>query len=234
VKTQTFLLLLIIGMAGPVIRAQSPLSISSSTLEGHISMSGHYLMPIGDNYSLEGSPYMHQDFIEGALRIKGAWYENARLRFNAYKGEFEVELDEKIYAITPEMLLTDSIRYDKETFVIKDINPGNQVLLNYLALVHEDSTFSLCKKYSVRFVDAEKAKGYSDEKPAQFKESPVEYYLFTYNRSWKIRRASDIAEIFDLENKVVKKYLAKNKYKLNNDPDLTAVITHFSSLERSP
>jgi len=211
--------------------AQLPLSTMQS-LDGYVNRSGKYLMQLGDDETVEGSPYLEDEFKKGDLKLGGDWYRDVDMRYDAYNGVFEVQLEEGVFVIRPDANGADSVLYNDEVFVMKDMHPGKAIQLQYMSLLYRDADVALVKKYRVRINNAKPSDGYSDEQPAEFRNNPPVYYVFSDNKPAEIKGRGSLADIFGVENSQVRKFLRKHKYKLNDEDDLVKVVEHFSGMDR--
>lgn len=222
------LLAIICCISGNEIFAQMPLSTMMS-LEGYVNKSGKYLMQVGDDTELIGSPYLEDSFKTGDLRIDGEWYRGNDLRYDSYGGVFEVVLEEGIFVIDPAIDAADSIIYNKETFVRRDMHPGEPQRMQYLVALYQGDDYSLYKKYSSRLNNAVKTDGYSEAKPAEFKPNPPEYFIFRKQIPEEVKGTGSIADIFGVDRKTVRRYVRQNKFKIKKDEDMIEIVKHFSS-----
>ena len=59
-------------------------------------------------------------------------------------------------------------------------------------------------------------------------QKPV-YYVFRGNEHWTVKGSKTLAEIFQIDAKVVKSYLKDNKYNLSREEHLLEAVLYFSS-----
>ena len=229
-KKYILALLAAICFSGSGLYAQLlPLSTMQS-LEGYVNRSGKYLMQIGDDSEVLGTPYLADTFSTGFLNIDGDWYRGAELRYDAYDAIFEVRLSDGIFMISPESLEADSILYNEEVFVVKDILPGDPMRLQYLALLYEKGQYALLKRYRTRLNNAVPSDGYREAKPAEYRTNPPEYIIFKNQEPVDVKGVRSIADVFDVERKKVRRFLKQNDYDLNDEKDLIMVVNYFASL----
>lgn len=222
------LLPLICCITGNDIFAQTPLSTMMS-LEGYVNRSGKYLMQIGDDTGFIGSPYLEDTFKTGAVRMDGDWYRETDLRYDSYGGVFEVKLEDGIFVVDPGVDGVDSIFYNKEIFISRDMHPGEPQRMQYLVSLYQGGDYSLYKKYSSRLNNAVKTDGYSEAKPAEFKPNPPEYYIFREQEPMEVKGTGSIADVFGVDRKTVRRYSRQNKYKIKKEEDLIKIVKHFST-----
>jgi hypothetical protein len=224
--------LAVICLATPGLFAQILPTSTMMSLEGYITSSGKYLMQIGSDSEILGSPYLEDSFSTGFLHVDGDWYQGAELRYDAYDAVFEVRMEDGIFMISPESLGADSIIYNDEVFILKDILPGDMMRLQYVALLYSGEGYELIKKYRIRLNNAVPAGGYSDPKPAEYRTNPPEYMVFKDHVPTDVRGAGSVADIFGADRKKVRRFLKKNNLNLNDENDLVKVVAHFASQDR--
>lgn len=216
-------------MAAPGLLAQILPTSTMMSLEGYITSSGKYLMQIGDDSEVLGSPYLADSFKTGYLHVDGDWYKGADLRYDAFNAVFEIKLSDGIFMISPESLGADSIIYNEELFVLKDVLPGDMMRLQYVAVLFSGEKYELIKKYRIRLNNAVPTDGYSEAKPAEYRTNPPEYMVIKNHVPADVRGSRSLADIFSVERKHIRRFLKKNNYNLNEEKDLVEVVRHFAS-----
>lgn len=183
----------------------------------------------GDD-NIKGSPYLTEDFVPSMLQLERKWYEHVDLKYNIYEDHFVVRFETGILIIDPMKNDIDSIKHNGEIFIRKVYESGKKMRVAYMSLLGVSNSYSICKQYQKDFIQATKPAAYSDAKPAEYKSAVPNYYVFKENKMWTVKGTKDIAEIFETDNKQVKNYLKKNRYKLKNEKDLVHVVSYFSNL----
>lgn len=227
-RKNVVLLAILCCTTGHNLNGQTPLSTMMS-LEGYVNRSGKYLMQVGDDREVIGSPYLVDSFKKGNIRMDGDWYKDSDLRFDSYEGVFEVKLEEGVFVIDPTIDGVDSIIFNKETFVSRNLNPGDSNRRRFLVALYQGNNYALYKKYGVRLNNPVKSDGYSEAKPAEFKPNPPEYYFFREQEPIVVKGTGSIADVFGVDRKTVKRYLRQNKYNIKKEKDLVEIAKHFSS-----
>ena len=192
--------------------------------------SGEYQQQQNEKKSIVGSPYLTEDFKPGMLKLEKTWYEDVDLRYDIYSDCFEVMLETEILVIDPMKNDIDSIRYNGEVFVRKISVSGKKSEVSYMSHIGYVNSYYVYKQHMIKVSSAKAPAAYSDAKPAEFKPDSPDYYIFKENEKWQLTGNKSIAEIFDTDQKEVKKFLRENKYKLSNENDLIQVIRHYSTL----
>ena len=102
-----------------------------------LSTSGQLLMTIDANTEIEGSPYLSDDYLESAFFFNGNWYKPMELRFDVYENHFEVKLENGIYLLNPRKIGADTVKYNGEFYVAKDLQEGGSSRIAYVVLLKE-------------------------------------------------------------------------------------------------
>ena len=134
--------------------------------------------------------------------------------------------------ISPDILIFDITpgEYRKEVFVKKYLTVGKDKLMVYLSLQGQQNGFALYKQYRIRLTEAVTDTDlYHEAKPAEYKTQTPVYYVFRGNEHWTVKGSKTLAEIFQIDAKVVKSYLKDNKYKLSREEHLLEAVLYFSS-----
>lgn len=227
-KKNIILLFALTFLAGQGLLAQILPTSTMMSLEGYVNRSGKYLMQIGDDSEVLGSPYLNDTFSTGYIHIDGDWYKGADLRYDAYSAVFEVRLSGGIFAIDPDNIEADSIIYNDEIFVLKDILPGDMMRLQYVALLYSADSYELCKKYRTRLNNAVPTDGYSEAKPAEYRPNPPEYIVFKDQVPTEVKGVGSLSDVFGVHRKEIRRYLKKNRFNLNEEEDLIKVVQYFA------
>jgi hypothetical protein len=210
--------------------AQNPVT-STQALEKNLKASGEYYRWSADYSTVEGSPYLNEEFSQGMIYWNGMWNEGIELRFNIDRGTFEANLESGPIVIDPLKNNIDTIKYREEVFVKKYLTVGNNMLVAYLSLLGKQNDFELYKQYRITVTEAVTDTDlYHTAKPAEYKIQPPEYYVFKGMKHWIVKGNKSLAEIFQIDDKVVRSYLKDNKYKLSREEDLLQAVLYFSGL----
>jgi len=212
--------------------AQNPVT-SNLALKQNLLASGEFSFSgsMGDREA-NGYPYLTEEFRSGMIHWNGMWNEGIDLRYNIYQSNFEAKLERGIIVIDPIKNNIDSLKYREEVFVKKYLEVGKDKLVVYLSLLGQQNGYALYKQYRINLTEAVTDTDlYHKAKPAEYKtQSPV-YYVFRGNEYWAVKGSKTLAEIFQIDAKVVKSYLKDNKYKLSREEHLLEAVLYFSQLE---
>ncbi len=209
--------------------AQNPVT-TTHTLTHDLITSGDYFSWSGGDSNIKGSPYLTEEFLSGMIYWNRIWNEGIDLRYNIYQGKFEVKLETGTIQIDPLRNNIDTLKYREEVFVKKYLEAGNDKLVVYLSLLGQQNGYALYKQYRIKLTEAVTDTDlYNKAKPAEYKTLTPVYYVFRGNEHWSVKGNKTLAEIFQIDTKVVKSYLKDNKYNLSREEDLLETVLYFSS-----
>ncbi|MBE9518287.1 MAG: hypothetical protein IMY68_06940, partial [Bacteroidetes bacterium] len=176
------------------------------------------------------SPYLTEEFRSGMIHWNRMWNEGIDLRYNIYQGNFETKFESGIIVIDPIKNNIDTLKYREEVFVKKYLEVGKDKLVVYLSLLGQQNGYALYKHYRIRLTEAiTDTDLYHKAKPAEYKTQTPVYYVFRGNEHWTVKGSKSLAEIFQIDAKVVKSYLKDNKYNLSREEHLLEAVLYFSS-----
>jgi len=201
---------------------------SPYNLEAFVNKEGKFLMQIGDDGSIAGSRYLSDEYSKGKVFLEGNWYEDAALNFDIFNGRFELKLTDNVFIIDPVKNYADSVEFNDEVFVRRDMDPGKKIRMGYLVLLNDNNGVSLCKQYRIRLDPPRASDGYSEAQPAKYATNTPRYYVYKESDIWEVDGLKSVAEMFDVDSKTIKKYMKENKYKLSREGDMTSIIDHLS------
>lgn len=209
-------------------RAQDPVT-PTQAVEMNLKASGEYYGWNTGNSKIKGSPYLTEEFLPGVIHWNGVWTEGIAIRYNIYQGRFEAEMESGTIVIDPFQNNIDTLKYRDEVFVKKYLSEDDKLLLVYLSLLGQQNEFALYKQYRIKLTEAVTDTDlYNKAKPAEYKREAPEYYVFQGNEHWNIKGSKSLAEMFQVDAKVVKNYLKDNKYKLSREEHLLEAFLYLS------
>lgn len=197
---------------------------SPANLETFVNRSGKFLMQLGDDGSIEGSRYLADDFIKGKIYLDSSWYEDTNLKFDIFNNCFEIKLEDDIYIIDPETNYADTVLFNDEIYIRKDLAAGPKINFAYMVLLTQNNDISLCKIYKMRLDPPKKSDGYMEASPASYVRDVSKYYGFNQDKNWEIKGLKSIAEMFGTDRKIIRSLIKEHNYKLTNEEDLAEII----------
>ena len=209
--------------------AQNPVT-STQALEMNLKASGEYYSWSAGQSKVNGSPYLTEEFHSGMIYWNGMWNKGIDLRYNIYQGNFEAKLESGIIVIDPIRNAIDTLKYREEVFVKKYLKVDKDLQVVYLSLLGQQNGYTLYKQYRIKLTEAiTDTDLYNTAKPAEYETQTPVYYVFKGNEHWTVKGSKSLAEIFQIDAKMVKSYLKDNKYKLSREEHLLEVVLYFSS-----
>jgi hypothetical protein len=187
---------------------------------------------IGESSSVtEGSEYLEENFVNGEiLTSQSEHFTDIPMRYNAYKDEIEVKLqDSIIYGLTDpskilQILLKNRVLIHKDFYSESGKNSG------YLFVLYQGNS-SLCCRNTKIFKERIPSNGITPETPARILDKPKEYYIQLKDELPRIFSSKkDLLELLKSHSSEMEDFLKKGKVKLNKDEDLIKVLTYYDSL----
>ncbi|RFN59623.1 hypothetical protein [Marixanthomonas ophiurae] len=183
--------------------------------------------------SMEGSPYANETFIEGNIyQGKKLANKNVLLRYNAFADEIEIKKNKQ--TDTYNALIKDPDVYVKIFQDIYEFVPynGSNEKGGYFNVVTEGDQFDLYKKVKVTYKEPTYAKtSYQTDKPAKWVDT-VTYFLVGKDGSFYElpTRRSKVLDVMSKKKKEVKRYIKEQNIDLDEEQDLSKLVTYFNSL----
>lgn len=203
-------------------------SMSSNT--GQTSSNTEYVA------NLQGSPYLSSEFTDAAiLDIDRNIVKQVYARYNVYNDLMEMTYingeDSQSYAIAKNEALP--VQVGENIFFYKNFQDGKAQKAGYLELFKQYSDFTIFKRHTTKFVEAETAKNsYSKDKPARFVNS-TSYYIEKDGKIVELDlKKSKILEAFADTNVDLKAFIKTEGLRFKDDSDLLKIADYYASSER--
>lgn len=189
-----------------------------------------FISKISDvNYSdIKGSPYMNKNFVNGTLIMNNNKKIETNLRYNIFNDALESKQNGKMLNVNKNSNIKEVIIDGKcYCLIILDNLPSKTIVEKIY-----DHKLKLYLKHQVSFKKAEFAKPYVDPKPNRFISSnPKLYFKTPFNESLiRIKRAKDFTKIFPNSSSQIKKYIKKNKIKIDNKEQLIQLVSYIEEV----
>ncbi len=185
---------------------------------------------VKNNYiSIEGSPYLFDDFRKGEVLLKDGKLFNGEFRYDKYADQVEFKVKQGNFWIAyPSSIDYVKIDTTRLVFIQKDIEKPNEG--SYYVVLVADKIQLLLKKGSI-LQSAEDPKPYVDAKPAKFLDRKDLYYLLDKSNT-PIRITSKKILINKLSDKSseISKFIKSNKISYKKEEDLIYLINYYISL----
>ncbi|MBE0673752.1 MAG: hypothetical protein IH591_03735 [Bacteroidales bacterium] len=173
---------------------------------------------------IDGTPYLHDGFMEGLLYMKSGVIYSGEYRYDIYADQIEFKRDENVFTVG----IPDSIiKLQTELFTIGYLEylDKTTVRKSYLLLL-EEGHYSLCHQKRKVFRKAEPVKPYQDAPtPARFDNAGDDYFLKVGDSpAEKITNAKDIIRICGADGEKAKNYVDKEKLNVKKEEDLIKLV----------
>lgn len=174
--------------------------------------------------TLEGSPYLQEEFTYGTATVEGKQPLKVFMRYNVHQDQIEIKTDlqsEKVYLLPKKGSTIYQIGND--TFVLDQIHYNGNSLAGFFIKKYDGENISLLKKPIAKVTEAVKARtGYDKDRPARI-EIDEEYYIV--NRNGEVQHVRlkhrDIKKAFHSDP--AKRYLSENK--IRSEQDLISFVS---------
>ena len=171
---------------------------------------------------VQGTPYWDTEFASGTVSIYGKESYTARLRYNAFSDEIEMETNGALSAL----LKRDYIRarIGSENYQIEKYKEKNQSRSGYLIPLNEGANRLLLRR-TIRFREGKSAESsYDDPLPPRFERSESYYLSKDSDPASPIRlRKKDVLEAFD-NDRELQEFVKKNKLKLKSVTEVIQAV----------
>jgi hypothetical protein len=176
--------------------------------------------------NLEGTPYLTEDFQNGRIYVENNAPYAARLRYNAYQDEIQVQSGKGITSLYKRESLWAEL--GGETFKYYRYQTKSGISSGYFVELNTGPS-RLLKRYEKVFREAQAASSsYSQDKSARFDEMVSYFLLRKQNPAQKVRlRTKDILEILGAEE--AEAYVKKKKLKLRSEAAVIELLDHLNS-----
>lgn len=211
---------------------QTPAIISGSDFNNFINSDLRYMREQDAFYArVDGSPYLDEEFKSGALVYNNKLYANLSLRYNYYEGYFEFKAGDEVKYYDPRYLEVDTVWLENDKFIYVEFDNGRNVRRNYMKLLH-DGPVKVLSYREIVLLEAQKAKGYEDARPARFDPRPeVIYIQFGDAPAVEFKNKRSIGEVFPDRTEVLEKYAKSEKLKFRDPDDLVTLVKYYETLD---
>lgn len=181
--------------------------------------------------TIEGSPYLSEEFSAGSLSFRDTYYRDLQLRFNAYEGHFEFKSDDEVLYFDPRYTEVDTVWMENDKYIYIEHDNGRNIKRSYMKLLHDGPAKVLLLK-EIILLEPEKASGYEEALPARFEPRAGVIYLQVGDKpalEFKNRRSID--DIFPDHANALEKYAKTKKLRFRDPEDLVTLVKYYKTLE---
>lgn len=182
-----------------------------------------------DYSNIEGSPYWNDNFVKCDLIMTNGENIKAVLRYNIFDDAFEIKQRGNIFNLKKDENFKSVTINSKQFCLIKLESESSKTIVEKLY----SKELTLFLKHQVIFIKEQVAKPYNDPKPREFKRLKSIVFIKSGNQIIKIKKVKDFSKIFINNSNYIKKYIKKNRIKLNSNKQLIELIQYIESLTLS-
>jgi hypothetical protein len=232
-KALKLIFLALFSTIGLSLSAQTPMISSGSEMISFMKGDLNYLEGQKARYaSVEGTPYLDDEFTYGSLRYKEKKFVNLLLRYNYYEGYFEFKTDDEVKFFDPKYTEVDTVWYKDFKYIYLSFQAPKSIKKNYMRLLNNGSTQVLEYKETIK-LDPEAASGYNAARPARFNPRPEKLYVrIEGNPAKEFRNKKSVSMIFGSDAETLSGYIKKEKLKLKTQEDLIQLCEYYDSLKK--
>jgi len=179
--------------------------------------------------SIEGTPYLSENFKPGEVYTKDRILYKDSLRYNIYADEIEFKVDDIIHWIAEPQNIVH-VKIEKSSFIfIHNGEKKNKKGSYYELLV--GGKCQLLLKRNIAFLEAEDAKPYIEAKSAQFRKMNDKYFLQIDNGIPQlITNMKSVKNTLSEKGSDISKYIKKEKISTKEKDDLIKLVKYYNSL----
>ena len=179
--------------------------------------------------TIEGTPYLSENFKPGEVYTKDSILYKAPLRYNIYADEIEFKIDDIIYWIAvPQNIV--HVKIDESVFIYIHTGEKKNKKGSYYELLVGGKCKLLLKR-NIAFFEAEAVKAYVEAKPAQFREMNDTYFLqFNNGIPQVITNMKSVKNTLSEKSSDISKYIKKDKISIKKKDDLIKLVRYCNSL----
>lgn len=187
-------------------------------------------LEVKNNYSsIEGSPFLYNDFRKGEVALKNGNIFRGEFRYDKYADQVEFKVKQGIYWVAnPD--LVDYIKIDSIYLIFVSKNTEHPDKGSYYEVLVAGKCYLLLKE-GVILQSAELPKPYTDAKPAKFiKRKNLYYFLVDKNIPVRISSKKTISEVLSDKSSEISAFIRKNKLSYKKEKDLIRIVNYYNSL----
>jgi len=211
--------------------AQTNIISSAADMINFLNSDLDYIEAKNDRYrTVEGSPYLDDEFHPGALSFSRTRYEGIPLRYNSYEGYFEFQTDQGVKFFDPRVTRIDTVWLEGDTYLYVYFQEGKARKQTFMKSVRLGPT-SVFQRNEVILTQPEEATGYVSAKPASFQKMAESIYIQKEGEpAMELKGKKSLEEIFPEHYKELNKYVKAEKLKLKKVEDVARLCEFYDGL----
>jgi hypothetical protein len=211
--------------------AQTNIISSAADLMNFLNSDLDYIEAKNDRYrTVEGSPYLDDEFHPGALSFSRTRYEGISLRYNSYEGYFEFQTDQGVKFFDPRVTRIDTVWLEGDTFLYVYFQEGKSRKQTFMKAARLGPT-SVFLRNEIILTQPEEATGYVAAKPASFQRMAESVYIQKEGQpAMELKGKKSLEEIFPEHYKELNKFVKAEKLKLKKVEDVARLCEYYDGL----
>lgn len=207
------------------------LAKSLDFFKSHKMQSGDWMQAITES-DIEGSPYLHNEFIKGSIyTYQRMQFNDIPLRFNIYTGNLEFKTPEdQILALAAPEIVEKAVFGDYTLSYIPYTITQKKIKKGFFKLI-EEGAVSLYAKPDIVYQKPKEAAAYADAEPAKFLKRGDMYFLrIEKDAAVKFDSKKELLALFPEHKEELTTFIKKNKVKVNKVESLKKLVNFYNSL----
>lgn len=211
--------------------AQTNIISSASDMMNFLNSDLDYIEARDERYrTIEGSPYLDDDFHPGSLSYSNTKYSGIPLRYNIYEGFFEFQTDQGVKFFDPRLTRIDTVWLEGDTFLYVYFQEGKARKQTYMKAVRLGPT-SVYLRNEVILTQPEESTGYTAAKPASFQKLTETIYVQEEGKpAMEFKGKKSLEDIFPEHGQELNKFAKTEKLKLKKVEDVARLCEHYDGL----
>ena len=184
---------------------------------------------ISDYSSIDGSPYLVDDFLDSKIYFSKDSVFEIKLRYNIYDNTMEFKHNKVVFSFTnPEIIYKIDLSGNNFIYYYDKNKNKNS---SYFQVLAEGKCYLLAKK-RVKYEQEGKGDGIIDAKPAHFANLKDEYFLsIKGNVPVRIKNKKTLIKTLNNKSSEISKFIKKEKISHKNIDDLIKLVKFYNSLD---
>ena len=179
---------------------------------------------------VQGTPYLNEKYESGKITtVQDTVYENIELRYNAFTDDLEFKQGENVFNVAYKTIVKKA-EFGGNTFSCKSFIEHDITRDGFFRILVEGKA-TLMARFTIKFLDREDAKAFSDYQPARFEDVEKTYFIAIDGApAQMIINKKTLPAMFGAKKGEMEQYIAKNKLSVKDDEALIKITNYFNSL----
>lgn len=179
---------------------------------------------------LVGNSYIEERFLPGDISNQKTSF---LLRYNAYRDEMEVELDEKPYYLPLSSYYSITFKLSNKTYQVLDFKDKYSTTKGFFVVQYLGAKLSLFLKEKIKLYEEVPAKlGFKPYEPPKLGRIKDNFFVAGQdNTAIELpNKKKDILKLFSPKSDEIQKYVKDNKLGFKDKEDLIQILKYYNSL----